>query len=125
MRLYLSLATAAALCGCASYQYAQNVKLVGFDENVKKGTAAGNIRGEDCTWTVLGYKLGGDPTVDKAFINAKNQAGGLESAGFGDLTKKDHSQAIRYVNNVSTAHDGFNALIVGKDCLVVKGVGYR
>ena len=125
MRLFFTLAVAFALNGCASYQYAQNVKLVSFDDNIKKGTSAGTIRGEDCTWSVLGYQLGGKPTVDKAFMNAKNQAGGLESAGFGDLTKKDHSQAIRYANNVSTERDGFNAVIVGKECLVVKGVGYR
>jgi hypothetical protein len=125
VRHYLFIIAAFALGGCATYQHAQNIKLVSFDENVKKGTSVGNIRGEDCTWSVLGYKLGGEPTVDKAFINAKNQAGGLESAGFGDLSKKDRSQAIRYANNVSTEYEGFNAVVVGKQCLVVKGVGFR
>ena len=43
------------------------MKQVSFSDDVKKGQAVGNIRGEDCTWTVLGYKLGGDPTLDRAF----------------------------------------------------------
>lgn len=110
--------------GCASYQYAQNMKLVSFDENAKKGQSVGNIRGEDCTWNVLGYQMGGLPTVDRAFINAKNQAGGLEAAGF-DSSGKNRGSAVRYVNNVSTENDGFNAVIFGKQCIVVKGVGYR
>jgi hypothetical protein len=98
------------LAGCASYDYAQNLKLVGFDENVQKGQSVGNIRGEDCTWSVLGYQLGGLPTVDRAFMSAKNQSGGSN---------------LRYVNNVSTKNDGFDAGIVGKKCIVVTGVGYR
>jgi hypothetical protein len=73
----------------------------------------------------MGYKMGGDPTVDRAFSNAKNQAGGMEAAGF-DKSGKDRSgPPLRYVNNVHTANDGFNAGVVGKQCIVVTGVGYR
>jgi hypothetical protein len=115
---------ALALSGCATYNYANNVKLVSFDDNIQKGTSVGPIRGEDCTWRILGYQLGGLPTVDRAFINARNQAGSLESAGFKSSTDK-HENAIRYVNNVSTENDGFDAVVVGKTCIVVKGVGYR
>jgi hypothetical protein len=111
--------------GCASYQYAQNMKMVGFDDNAQKGQAVGNIRGEDCTWSVLGQQMGGFPTVDRAFSNAKNQAGGMEAAGL-DKSGKDRSGApLRYVNNVHTANEGFNAVLVGKQCIVVTGVGYR
>jgi len=111
------------LTSCASYQYASNVKLVGFQDNVAKGTSVGNIRGEDCTWNVLGYQMGGLPTVDKAFINARNQAGAVESAGF-DNSGKGRGQSIRYVNNLTTSNEGFNAGLVAKRCIVVKGVGY-
>ncbi len=112
------------LGGCATYQYAQNVKLISFDESAKKGQAVGNIRGEDCTWNVRGYQMGGLPTVDRAFINAKNQAGGAEAAGL-DSSGKGRGLGLRYVNNVTTENDGFNAFIVGKQCIVVKGSGYR
>ncbi|MFZ4714585.1 MAG: hypothetical protein ACOYL6_12760 [Bacteriovoracaceae bacterium] len=110
--------------GCATYHHADNMKLVSFSDNATKGESVGNIRGEDCTWSFFGYKMGGDPTLDKAFINAKNQAGALESAGFTTSNDK-HSNAIRYINNVSTENDGFNAGVVAKQCLIVKGVGYR
>ncbi len=117
-------ALACLMSSCASYQYASNVKLIGFDDSPTKGTSVGNIRGEDCTYKILGYQMGGLPTVDKAFINAKNQAGGMEAAGFDDSAKKRGS-AIRYVNNVSTANDGFDAVLFAKNCIVVTGVGYK
>jgi hypothetical protein len=110
---------------CASYNYAQKVKTIAFDDNITKGQAVGPIRGEDCTWTVLGQQLGGTPTIDKAFINAKSQAGALSSAGLGAFDKVDASKQIRYINNATTSNEGFQAYVVGKQCLVVIGVGYR
>lgn len=111
------------LSSCATYKYADKVKMVSFDDNVKKGKSVGSIQGKDCTWMVLGYWLGGQPTLDKAFINAKNQAGFMETAGMGADEKR--GEKLRYINNVSTENDGFNAGIVGKNCLVVSGVGYK
>lgn len=114
------------LSGCATYNYANRVKMVAFDDDLSKGKSAGPIRGEDCTWRVLGYSLGGAPTLDRAFINAKNQAGAAESAGFADVAgKKGRGQALRYVNNVSTKNEGFDAVVVGKQCIVVTGIGHR
>jgi hypothetical protein len=128
MKKFFVLAAVAAmtgLSGCASYQYAQNMKMVGFDDNGQKGQSVGNIRGEDCTWSFMGNPLGGAPTIDRAFMNAKNQAGALEAGGF-DKSGKDRSgSGIRYINNASTSTDGFNAGIVGKQCIIVTGVGYR
>ena len=114
----------ALVTSCASYNYAQNVKTVSFSDDVTKGQQVGAIQGEDCTWTVMGHKLGGDPTVDKAFQNTKNQSGALDSAGL-NWNKTESKNGLRYVNNVTTERSGFNAYIVGKDCLVVKGLGYR
>ncbi len=122
--LLSSLTLGAFLSSCATYNYADNMKLVGFDDAPKKGQSMGNIRGEDCTWTILGYKLGGDPTIDKAFINAKNQAGTLESAGITTSNAKSNN-ALRYITNVSTKNDGFNAGVVAKNCLIVSGVGFQ
>lgn len=124
LRVLILATLTAGLAGCATYNYAENVKNISFDDNPTKGVSTGNIRGEDCTWSVLGYQMGGLPTLDRAFINAKNQAGGLESAG---LTSdgKGRGEKLRYVNNVHTSNEGFNAVIVGKTCIVVTGIGYR
>ena len=96
--------------------------MISFSDDITKGKSAGNVEGKDCTWMILGYWLGGQPTIDKAFMNAQNQASGMESAGFG---KGDRGNQLRYINNVSTENEGFNAGVVGKKCLVVSGVGYR
>lgn len=111
------------LVSCAQYKYASKVKMVSFSDDVKKGKSVGAIQGKDCTWMVLGYWLGGQPTLDKAFMNAKDQAGFLQSAGVGgDSDTKDN---LRYINNVSTENEGWNIGFLGKKCLVVNGVGYK
>lgn len=120
---FLFLALFVIAQGCATYKYASNVKMVSFSDDVTKGKSVGNVRGEDCTWTVLGYQLGGLPTIDRAFINTKKQASTTQSAGFS--SSADQADALRYVNNVTTENEGFNAGIVAKQCLVVTGVGYR
>ncbi len=109
------------LQSCATYKYAQQMKMVSFDNDLTEGKSAGPVKGEDCTWMVLGYWLGGQPTVDKAFTNAMNQAGGMESAGFGTGGR---GQKLRYINNVNTDSDGFNVGFLGKQCLTVNGLGY-
>ena len=112
--------------GCATYQYAKNVHMVSFEDNVAKGKAVGPIQGEDCVWEVLGYKLGGLPTLDKAFASARNQTASTITDSFTHGNQVASSdKAIRYINNVSTSYDGFNAVVVGKQCLIVKGTGYR
>ncbi len=110
--------------GCATYNYAEKVKMVSFDDNVKKGKSIGPMRGEDCTWRIGAYKLGGAPTLDRAFINARNQAGSMEAAGF-KFSDKPNKAQIRYINKVQTRNDGFNAIIFGKTCIVVTGVAYK
>lgn len=110
---------------CANYKYAHQIKNVSFDDDVTKGKAIGPIRGEDCTWTVLTIKMGGDPTIEKAFINARTQASGYVAAGLSSNDKNDNLNNIRYINNVSTMNEGFDAVLFRKTCLVVKGIGYK
>lgn len=110
--------------GCATYNYAQNVKTVAFTDDLTKGTSVGNIRGEDCTWQILGYQLGGMPTVDRAFTHARNQTDGSSLSGSLNSKQTANGQ-LRYINNVNTKNDGFNAGLFGKSCIVVTGVGYR
>jgi len=96
---------------CASYNYAQKVKTISFDNDVTTGKAIGPIRGEDCTWVILGMQFGDNPTIEKAVTNARKQGGGLES--------------LRYINNATTSNDGFNAVLFETRCLVLTGVGYK
>lgn len=118
------LAAGTILSGCATYNYAERVRLVAFSDNVKKGSSVGNIRGEDCTWHILGYQMGGAPTIDRAFQHVRNQTdGGSLTGSLGGSSAKGDS--IRYVVNLSTMQDGFNAGLFGKNCIVVTGVGYR
>lgn len=119
---YFFISFSLFLTGCASYQQAQNIKMVSFTDNISKGKSSGMVQGQDCTWHVLGYTLGDQPTVDKAFINTRNQSDAMASAG---LNKSESENPLRYVNNVSVERGGFDAKIFGKNCLVVKGEGFR
>lgn len=121
-RISLFVFVALSMVGCSSYQHAQNVKMISFSDNVTKGQSVGLIEGQDCTWHVFGHKLGGEPTVSKAFSNTHHQADGLASAG---LKSSKNDNNLRYVNNVSTERGGFDAKIFGKDCLIVKAEGYK
>lgn len=113
------------LCsGCATYNYAERVKVVGFSDDLQKGRSVGNIRGEDCTWKILGYQMGAAPTVDRAFRHAQNQTDGSSLSGSMNNSQRSNSR-IRYAVNVATASDGFDAVLFGKNCIVVTGVGYR
>jgi hypothetical protein len=93
--------------GCTTYQYAKNVKMVSFEDDVTAGRAVGPVRGEDCQRFVLGYPIGERPTLDKAFADTRKESG------------------LRYIDNVSTENTGFNAVVYRERCLAVKGTGYR
>jgi len=110
--------------GCASYNYAQNVKTIAFSDDLTKGKSIGSVKGEDCTWQILGYQLGGVPTVDKAFAHAQHGTDGASLSG--SLSSDQQGKgSLRYINNVSTKNTGFNAGIFGKACIAATGVGYR
>ena len=125
MKKILLVLTVLVAAGCTTYPIAQQVKMVSFEDNVEKGKSVGPITGEDCIWSVLGYRLGGRPTLDKAMANARNQSGGGSLDSFKSSKDTNNTNALRYINNVSTENDGFNAVVVAKECLVVKGAGYR
>ena len=120
------LLSSVIFAGCATYNHASNIKTVSFSDNVAKGQPAGTIRGEDCTWSILGYKTGSPPTLDRAVMNAQNQTeGGSLVSGTG-LSKTDKGTGpLRYMSNMSAKPDGFNAGIIGKECIVVTGLGFR
>lgn len=106
--MWALVALAALGSGCTTYQYAKNVKMVSFEDDVSTGRAVGPVRGEDCQAHVLFIPVGPRPTLDKAFADAREENGGL-----------------RYMNNVATEATGFDAIVYQRRCLAVKGTGYQ
>jgi hypothetical protein len=108
MRPGLPLALTVCLAtGCTTYPLAKDVKMVSFADDVTTGPSVGPVRGESCQDRVLGFPIGDRPTIDQAFIDVRQ------------------SGPVRYLNNVATSQDGFDAIIFAHHCLVVTGVGYR
>ena len=104
------IATLLLLClqpGCTRYQYAKNVKMLSYEDNVMLGKSIGPIRGESCQAQVMGNPISEPATLDKAMTAARAE------------------HKIRYVNNVSTETTGFDAFFYARSCLVVKGTGYE
>jgi hypothetical protein len=114
----------ASQLSCLSYQYMKNVKLLSYEENVTTGKSVGPVRGEDCSFMFLGYWFGGEITLDEALANLRTQTSSWDQTT-GNKKTLTTDGAIRYINNVSTTTDGWNAGVAGKNCLVVKGTGYR
>lgn len=119
----LLLVAACGLASCQTVQQAKELKLVGFDENVSKGKNIGPIEGGDCVYKILGYWLGGQPTLQRAMMNARKgktstitDSGGGESSGTGD---------IRYFNNAVVSNDGFDAYVFGKTCINITATGFK
>jgi hypothetical protein len=108
--------------GCTRHLVANEIKLVGFEENVKKGKSVGEIDGDDCVFTILGVRLGGSPTVGAAIQNARLQ----RKSEIGDVAGGAKTgDALRYINNLHIEPGGFDAFVFAKDCLEVKGMGYK
>jgi hypothetical protein len=107
-QVWALVAFAALGSGCTTYQYAKNVKMVAFEDDVSTGHAVGPVRGEDCQSHVLFIPVGPRPTLDRAFADARKENGEL-----------------RYMNNVATEASGFDAIVYSRRCLAVKGTGYQ
>lgn len=125
MRAFALFSSVFLLGACTTYEYAQNVKLVSFEDDVSPGKSVGPIRGDDCNWMILGYWIGGMPTLDQAFANARTQTRSSIGDAFGGSKATLSDKTVRYMTNVHTGRDGFNAGVIGKNCLTVSGTGYR
>ena len=119
---YLAFVVSLSSASCTHYEYANDVKLMGFEEDMTPGKSMGSVRGEDCAFGFFGYKLG-HPSIDKAFADVRMQQG--SNAADVIVGKKGGKGVIKYVKNVSTMRDGFDVWAVSKDCLIVMGAGYQ
>lgn len=123
IRTLLALAAMTALAGCQTTQQAKEIKLLGFEENVAKGKSLGPIEGSDCVYSVFGYPLGGAPTLSRAIMNARKGKHAAVSDAVGGQDKL--GEGARYLNNVSVSHDGFNAFVFAKQCILISATGYK
>jgi hypothetical protein len=103
-----TMALALCMSGCATYRMSKDVKLLGYDEDASKGKSIGEVSGESCDWKVAGYSFSRPASLDEAVADVRTRTGGL-----------------RYLTHVSTENAGFDARIVSKNCIVVKGVAYQ
>lgn len=108
--------------GCATYPRVNEIKMMGYSDDVSKGKPIGAVTASDCVWKILRYPLGEDPTISTALANLKTQK---KSSTVEDIAGKGREgQAVRYVNNVSVKYDGFDAYLVGRSCVNVNAMGF-
>jgi hypothetical protein len=109
---------------CTMYHDVREIKLIGFSEDVRKGKAVGQVESDDCVFQALGHYLGGSPDISRAIANAqtgkKSQIGDVVGA-----SEKPRGESVRYINNLTVIQDGFSAMGFGKNCIEVRGMGYR
>lgn len=124
-KIILALLPAMFSMGCATVKVAENVKFIAFADkpSTKDAKSLGNIEGKDCTWYVLGYPLGMDPTVRTAFQNTAEQS--EEKIPMMRQKKEGATGNISYIRNVTVDPSGFSAWVVGRRCMNVTGVGYQ
>jgi hypothetical protein len=115
------------MSGCTTYPLARDVQYIAFEEPIGVGRSVGEVEADDCVWSVLGYPLGTQPTISRAMANARLQrkSGMLDSFSSGSEGAPQAGNKIRYLTNVSSGTAGFNAKLISKYCVTVKGVGYQ
>lgn len=108
MRLNLVCIFIALSCwiGCASVDYADQLKMVALTPNLTSGHEIGPLESERCRWRFLGFSYQSRPSMDSVLAPWRESG-------------------IRYINNVSAKFGGFNALLLSQECLVVSGVGFK
>jgi hypothetical protein len=97
----------ASMPACTTYEYAKDVKMVGFDHDISAGRGVGPVQGESCQGFVLGIPTDEPPTLDKAIADVREK------------------HALRYLNDVATGFDGFDAIVYARRCITVRGAGFQ
>lgn len=121
--LGLALLAGSLLMGCTTVQEVREIKLVSFDDDIKKGKSIGEVESNDCVYHIMGYWLGGAPTVRKSLANSRKQ----RKSSLTDVVAANYdsdAETVRYIKNVQFEHTGFNYYFFGKRCITTKGLGY-
>ncbi len=124
MRVF-SIITLCALfaSGCTTYRDVKEIKMLGFSDDVSKGQSVGQFESDDCVYHVMGYSLGTNPNVSRAIANARTR----KKSNVVDVIHQENANSgkpIRYATNIEASNGGFDAVVFGKRCVVVRGVGY-
>jgi hypothetical protein len=122
------------VASCAtSVKFANDVRLIGFEDNVRRGKNIGLIEGDDCNFGFsLFGKSGsvGSTNIRRAFDSARSgersSVSGQVGRTFGGESGRRGAAAggLRYMNNVTVTTDSSNYILFSKDCQVVSGKGH-
>lgn len=116
--------------GCATHLYHdyRYFKAVGLTHDISNLQNAGVVSSEDCSWTVFKYNIQAPPSLEDAFENAV----GLREMGFQEsMTDSFSSKSrltenrVRMLINIRLRSEGWDALIIGKQCLKLHAIAYR
>jgi|GEM_PF-1052154 len=131
--VYMVLILILILGGCSTFDYSKQLKQVAFTDNIKKGKSIGPIEGRDCVWQFFGLPIGTRPSMDRALkaamknyhlTGAEINSSSRDEQNSAKNQKAEDTNAIRYINNIITANEGFNFGVFRKQCLIVSGIGY-
>lgn len=116
--------------GCATHKYHdyRYFKSVGLTHDISNLENAGMVSAEDCSWKLLGYNIQADPSFEDAYQNAVGltEQGFTESMAEGFSSKSRLTQTkVRMLTNIRLRNEGWNALIIGKQCLKLNAIAYR
>lgn len=115
---------------CANHRYTDSrvIRSIGVTDKISDLENVGYVTSKDCAWKFLGMNFGTKPTVGDAFVNAisLNNKTMSESLGeeFSESSKINNSK-IKLLTNIQTVPEGWNILLVGKECLKLRAVAYR
>lgn len=115
---------AALVSGCASKTYVDyhSFRSIGLQQDLAGLESAGAVLSEDCSFSIFGKTVGGEPSLESAIENAAASKEAREPAS---QTAAPGSQKIRMLMNVHTWSEGWTAFVVGRQCLKLTAIGYR
>ncbi|MFW7381722.1 MAG: hypothetical protein ACOH5I_23135 [Oligoflexus sp.] len=102
------------LGGCTTSTHLKKVALVSYTDDASNGKSVGTVTGEDCSWVILGNKLG-TADITRAINKART---GSTDYRTGDLQ-------VDYLRNVYSQTRHSNYILVSKSCYEVSGTGYQ
>lgn len=82
---------------------------------------------KDCAWKLLGFSIGGGPSYGDAFDKAVSLKNTSFWKGVSDEFSSDtklHKFRIKLLNNIQTSEEGWNAYLIGKQCVKLRAVAY-
>jgi hypothetical protein len=106
---------------------ANDIRLIGFDQDISRGKNVGLVEGDDCSYGVLGKASFGSAKLRRAFDNARKGArtnvSDSVTKAFNGSSRGGGGGGVRYMNNVTIDSEYDNYFLFQKYCTVVSGKG--